>query len=174
MSHQARLVRAHRTAPQCQTPRLGPLARTHRRAREDDGAAAVEFALLTPIMLVLVTGIIAFGMILWSLIAAYHGAREGARLAAVGVDDCAVWKSEVAGRATSVDIESLKLEYPSGASAGNSVLVTMAIDADNSSAGFLAAATSLIPGGSILLPDKFTITAESRAELIGDVTLCSP
>ena len=149
-------------------------ARLRRRIRrEEDGAQAVEFALLTPVLLLLITGIIAFGMILWSLIAAYHGAREGARLAAVGVNDCSAWLSEVQGRATSVDILSLDLGYPSGTTAGDPLLVTMKIDADNSSAGFLSAATALIPGVSVILPDKFTITAESRAELIGTETSCS-
>lgn len=154
-------------------PRAMVAGRFRRLKRQDDGAQAVEFALLTPVLLVLITGIIAFGMILWALIAAYHGAREGARLAAVGVDDCAAWVTEVKGRATSVDILSLQLDYPSGTDAGDPLVVTMDIDADNSSAGFLAAATALIPGVSVVLPDKFTMTAESRAELIGSETSCS-
>ena len=94
-------------------------------------------------------------------------------VAAVGVNDCSAWLAEVQGRATSVDILSLDLGYPSGTTAGDPLLVTMKIDADNSSAGFLSAATALIPGVSVILPDKFTITAESRAELIGSQTSCS-
>ena len=55
------------------------------RARADRGAAAVEFALLMPLLLLLVSGIIAFGLSLWIQINAAAGGREAARLAAVGV-----------------------------------------------------------------------------------------
>jgi len=47
------------------------------------GAAAVEMALLLPLLMVLVFGIIDFTRILGGLTAAQQGAREGARLAAL-------------------------------------------------------------------------------------------
>ena len=55
-----------------------------RKARRDRGAAAVEFALLLPVLLLLVFGIIDFGRALNAQITLTQAAREGARLAALG------------------------------------------------------------------------------------------
>lgn len=50
----------------------------------DSGAAAVEFALLLPVLLLLVFGMIDFGRILNAQITLTQAAREGARLEALG------------------------------------------------------------------------------------------
>ena len=54
-----------------------------KKIRNEKGAAAVEFALLLPILIVLVFGIIYFGTIFNDYIAVSHAARDGARLLAV-------------------------------------------------------------------------------------------
>lgn len=51
--------------------------------RGDHGAAAVEFALLLPVLLLMVFGIIDFGRALNAQITLTQAAREGARLAAL-------------------------------------------------------------------------------------------
>jgi Flp pilus assembly protein TadG len=56
-------------------------------AVRDRGAAAVEFALLLPVLLLLVFGIIDFGRALNAQITLTQAAREGARLAALGQPD---------------------------------------------------------------------------------------
>ena len=48
------------------------------------GQSLVEFALVLPILLALVMGIIQFGIILNGYVTITHAVREGARLAAVG------------------------------------------------------------------------------------------
>jgi Flp pilus assembly protein TadG len=58
--------------------------RTARNRSGDRGAAAVEFALLLPLLLLLVFGIIDFGRALNAQITLTQAAREGARLDAVG------------------------------------------------------------------------------------------
>ena len=58
--------------------------RTARSAPRDRGAAAVEFALLLPMLLLLVFGIIDFGRALNAQITLTQAAREGARLDALG------------------------------------------------------------------------------------------
>jgi len=58
--------------------------RAAKRLPRDRGAAAVEFALLFPILLLIVFGIIDFGRALNAQITLTQAAREGARLAAVG------------------------------------------------------------------------------------------
>lgn len=52
--------------------------------RRDDGAAAVEMAIILPLMLLLVFGIIDFGRMLNAQIEVSAAAREGARWAAMG------------------------------------------------------------------------------------------
>jgi Flp pilus assembly protein TadG len=54
------------------------------RSARDRGAAAVEFALVFPLLLLIVFGIIDFGRLLNAQITLTQAAREGARLAAVG------------------------------------------------------------------------------------------
>ncbi len=56
----------------------------------DRGATAVEFALLVPLLLLLVFGIIDFGRALNAQITITQAAREGARLASLGQSATAV------------------------------------------------------------------------------------
>ena len=56
------------------------------RWRESRGAAAVEFALLVPIFLVIVFGIIDFGLMFYSKTVITNAAREGARTASLSGD----------------------------------------------------------------------------------------
>jgi hypothetical protein len=62
------------------------------RSREasDRGSAAVEFALVLPVLLLIVFGIIDFGRALNAQIVLTGAAREGVRLAALGYPDAAV------------------------------------------------------------------------------------
>jgi Flp pilus assembly pilin Flp len=53
--------------------------------RNEDGAAAVEFALLLPLIVLLLFGIIEFGLAFNTRIQATNAAREGARMAIVGI-----------------------------------------------------------------------------------------
>jgi len=57
------------------------------RGNEEDGAAAVEFALLLPLLVVLLFGFIQFGTAFNTKIQATNAAREGARMAVVGIDN---------------------------------------------------------------------------------------
>jgi Flp pilus assembly pilin Flp len=57
--------------------------------RDQDGAAAVEFALLLPLLVLLLFGLIEFGFAFSTRIQATNAAREAARRAVVGVDDWA-------------------------------------------------------------------------------------
>ena len=59
-------------------------------ARADEhGAAAVEFALLLPLLVLLLFGLIQFGLAFNTRIQATNAAREGARMAVVGIDNFA-------------------------------------------------------------------------------------
>lgn len=58
------------------------MTRFHRQ-RDDRGASLVEFAFVVPLLFALVFGIIEFGWAFNQQLDVRHGAREGARLAAV-------------------------------------------------------------------------------------------
>lgn len=53
----------------------------------EKGQSLVEFALLLPILLLILMGIIQFGIIFNGQVTVTSAAREGARLAVVGADD---------------------------------------------------------------------------------------
>ncbi len=59
------------------------IARLRPRRRRDDGAAAVELALVLPILLLLVFGMISFGIIFAQQLAVNNGVRQGVRSAVV-------------------------------------------------------------------------------------------
>ncbi len=50
-----------------------------RQGRDDRGAAAVEFALVVPVLILLLMGIIDYGLFFTDRLAVKQGIREGAR-----------------------------------------------------------------------------------------------
>ena len=58
--------------------------------RGEKGQTLVEFALLLPILLLLVIGMLEFGRVLNAWLIVNNGAREGARYATVGVSEAEV------------------------------------------------------------------------------------
>lgn len=81
------------------------LARRRARSRlrapacQDRGAVAVEFALIFPLLLVIVFGLIQYGFYFWSMQGGSAAAREGARRAAVGKPvSCSDFKAYVKDR----------------------------------------------------------------------------
>jgi Flp pilus assembly protein TadG len=73
-------------------PRSSPLAqiRGHEVKSRERGAAAVEMALVLPVLLLIIFGIVDFGRMLNAQITITQAAREGARVAAVGGAQTAV------------------------------------------------------------------------------------
>lgn len=70
-----------------------------RAPRSERGAAAVEFALVMPILLLLIFGLIQYGLYFWALQGGADAARHGARLSAVGNPvDCSDFQSDVAAK----------------------------------------------------------------------------
>ena len=65
------------------------LARHIARSRDESGAAALEFGLVLPVVLLVIFGIIQYGYHFWSLHTGAATAREAARRLIVGTDwDC--------------------------------------------------------------------------------------
>jgi len=101
--------------------------RRHRIIKSEKGASAVEFALILPILIILVFGIVQFGIAYNNYIALTHAAREGARLAAVNMDEILgieEFENRIKESAPSVSIESITLSGQDG-NIGDSVAVTV-------------------------------------------------
>jgi Flp pilus assembly protein TadG len=75
-----------------------------RRRREERGAAAVEFALVVPILLVLFFGIVNVGIVLTQQLSLSNSARQAARFAVVDVEGrtCGQIESEARNAAETI------------------------------------------------------------------------
>jgi len=95
------------------------------------GQNLVEFALLAPFMVIILAGIVDFGMSLDHRITVQHAVREGARYAAVH-SECADIQQRVADRAGGIfDACEVGVTYSNNpAAAGDSVEVTAPFDWD--------------------------------------------
>ena len=74
------------------------------RARQDTGAAAVEFALVLPLLLIVLFGMIDAGRVLDSQLIIDRSAAYGARLAALGRDGVAALVQSAAAGAGPVTV----------------------------------------------------------------------
>lgn len=102
------------------------------------GAAAIEFALLLPVLVMILVGVFEFGLAYNNYLAVTHAAREGARMAAVGAYDEAAVRQD----AYPVNPTSVALTYPEGEDHGDPALVTVRADYNLSIPFF---ATTTIP-----------------------------
>ena len=73
---------------------------------KEQGQALVEFALILPILLLLLFGIVEFGRIYSASLIVKQGAREGARVASLGMTDTEI-VTKVQGSALALDIAKL-------------------------------------------------------------------
>lgn len=96
--------------------------RSSGRGARDRGAAAVEFALLLPVLLLLVFGIIDFGRALNAQVTLTQAAREGARLAALNQPNV-VSRTQAAATGLSPVTVTVTSSCPTGAGQGVDAVV---------------------------------------------------
>jgi Flp pilus assembly protein TadG len=113
--------------------RFSRLARRLRRnwLAAEEGMAAVEFALVAPLLLTLAFGIVVFSLYLAAWLGVIHAAAEGARASVAGMgaaerQTLAAGRIQavVAGYAPLLDTAKVQVAYPAAASGYFSVSVT--------------------------------------------------
>ena len=72
------------------------------KIRREEGAAAVEFALIVGLLAILVFGLLEYGLAFWQVQNLRAAAREGAREAAVGGDSTAIEQAMIDSSAGSL------------------------------------------------------------------------
>lgn len=91
------------------------------RHRGDTGAAALEFALVVPLLVMLVFGIIQFGIVFAQQLGLSNGARQGARLGVVNKTMCGDIVNEVQNAATTLGLNTsavqVQVQVQTGAAA---------------------------------------------------------
>ncbi len=87
----------------------------------EEGATAIEFALVLPVLIMILVGTFEFGLAYNNYLAITHAAREGARMAAVGAYD----ETAVRADAYPVNPTSVALAYPEGNDHGKPAEVTV-------------------------------------------------
>jgi Flp pilus assembly protein TadG len=91
------------------TSRPGPASSWKRPARGDDGVAAIEFAIILPVLLLILFAIIDMGRMLQQQIQLTEAAREGARLGALSGTT-----TDVKNKVQSIVGAGITLTYPTG------------------------------------------------------------
>lgn len=123
----------------------------HFKRRRDEGASLIEFALLMPLLLLLVLGIIEFGFILGQYNEIRHGAHEGARVAAVNDADPHGRACNAIGLGSDVEVRFT----PGPFEIGEPATITVEKSVQSlSGLGFITA----------LLPNNLSTTADFRIE----------
>ena len=124
--------------------------RAGKRDRGEDGQATVEFAIILPLLLILVTGIIQFGLLFNKYITLTDAARNGARTLAVGrglSNPCDPAVSQMVKSASAIGLTS------------GQVTPSFSSGSDYCGSGTYTYNTSGNTGGNEVQGDQATVTA---------------
>lgn len=137
------------------------------RNRRERGAAAVEFALVVPLLLLLVFGIISYGYMLSFRQAMSQGAAEGARSAAVWASAYAATQDTPRRAAATASVDEALRSYgvtcSSGATCAVSIVACGTAKCVNVTVSYPYATNPLTPKIPLVpLPASLSYTASAR------------
>lgn len=112
---------------------------------KERGAAAVEFALVAPLLIAILVGIIEFANFFRVQISLTQAAREAARTMAISNDQTAAKAAAAAGAGASINATQLSYSFsPASCSQGQTVSVTVSYPLTAVSGGALRSLTGAI------------------------------
>ena len=85
------------------------------RAKRERGQALVEFAMVLPVLILLVVGMMQFGLLFHEFLLVTHAAREGARVATLGGSDAEIVAAVNAAAASPSDTDIMPASRVRGA-----------------------------------------------------------
>lgn len=90
---------------------------TRRRRRDARGQSLTEFALILPVLLLVIFGVLDFGRAIYAYNAVSNAAREGGRTAIVNQTQAEI-RARAIGQATALDIDATSTSCPPAGSSG--------------------------------------------------------
>lgn len=127
------------------------------RLNNERGQATVELALVLPVLLLILFGIMEFGRVFSSYLILTNAAREGARLAAVGASDTAI-EQRVEDAAAGLDLNRLTVTItPSESNRVAGVQATVSV-------GYSVDLVTPVLSGFAPNPFPLTVQAAMRVE----------
>lgn len=120
----------------------------------DDGANLVEFAILAPLLILLVLGIVEFGWLFSQNNDVKHGAREGARAAAVNLADTTGLRTVVCDSMDTASNVTVEFTGGGGVIGDTATVTVIASPSSLSGLGLMEA----------LMPDALTSSIDFRLE----------
>jgi hypothetical protein len=127
---------------------------------KDQGASLVEFALIAPFLILLLLGIIEFGYLFGEFNDVRHGAREGARIAAVNAGDNSFLHAETCMKMDLTTNVTVKFtDGTSGAMGDTGIVEVVANPGSLSGLGLI----------ELFLPNTLTSRVEFRLEQPSDL-----
>lgn len=127
--------------------------------RNERGASLLEFAFIAPLLMLLLLGIVEFGFLLGEFNDVRHGAREGARAAAVNAGDNTLLRTETCD---AMDLTAnVAVQFTDSATGAVGETATVSVQATVSSLSGLG----LI---EVFMPSTLTSTVEFRLEQPSD------
>jgi Flp pilus assembly protein TadG len=123
----------------------------HRRRQGERGASLIEFALVAPILIVLLFGVVDFGRLAFTKIDLNDAVQEGSIYASTHPGDTSDIQDRVVG-----GVDSPAIVKPT---------VVITCPGDKLKVTVTHSMTTIVP---LLLPDTFTLTAEVTTDVFTD------
>jgi Flp pilus assembly protein TadG len=125
-----------------------------RHPRTESGAAAVELALVIPLVVMLLAGVVAFGIVFAQQLSLGNAARQAARYGVVADRSCAQIVGEAQRAATTIDM------------AGRDVTVDVRVGATRTSATPRCTDPAAVPCDGSQVGDNVYVTVRHTSRLV--------